>query len=65
MEEEMYLGPIEDLTLAKMADYDRLVKRLLLEKEAKAAAAEYRKGNSSGESRLQWVPGRRRQSPAS
>lgn len=35
----MYESLYEDLTLAKMADYDRIVNRLLLEREALSAAA--------------------------
>ena len=34
----MFDGLIHDLTLATMADYDRLVSRLLLESEAKKSA---------------------------
>lgn len=36
----MYESLYEDLTLAKMADYDRIVRRLHLEREALAAACE-------------------------
>ena len=36
----MYEGHLEELTRATMADHDRVVNRLLLEREALRAAAE-------------------------
>lgn len=57
----MYSGPIEDLVLARMADYERLVARLLLEREAKAVNAEAKAAARKPRSRhLPWIPGRTR-----
>ncbi len=38
----MFESSMEELCLARTADYERLVRRLLLEREALAAAAEAR-----------------------
>jgi hypothetical protein len=48
----MFDGLIEDLTLATMADYDRLVNRLQLESAARAAA----KTNTKPASRSRYFP---------
>ena len=55
----MFLGSLEDVVLARVADYDRLVTRLLLEAEAKAAAAEGRVGTPAASRRRHpsWLPG--------
>ena len=61
----MYLGPVEDLALARMADYERLVARLLLEREARAVHAEQTKAARKPRTRrLPWVPGRTRPNSA-
>lgn len=61
----MFEGLIEDLTLATMADYDRLVSRLRLEGEAKAARTEERERNRQPRGRLvPWFHGSRRPSAA-
>jgi hypothetical protein len=62
----MFLGPIEDIALAHMADYDRLVARLLLEKEARTASAEEQARTRADRRRrhLPWMPGSRTRGPA-
>ncbi|MBK6561010.1 hypothetical protein [Candidatus Amarobacter glycogenicus] len=54
----MNLEPISELALAHIADYERLVNRLLLEREAKAANAESRARNPQPNRRyLPWSVG--------
>jgi|GEM_PF-4733730 len=47
----MFDNLIEDLTLATMADYERLVRRLQLESEARSAATE-----NTPENRTRYLP---------
>ena len=62
---EMFLANAEDIALARMADYERLVARLLLEKEARAASAEESARTRADRRRLlPWMPGRRSHGPA-
>ena len=53
----MFLEPIEELTLARLADYERLVARLLLEREAKAATASRERTPQANRRYLPWSTG--------
>ena len=57
----MFDGLIEDLTLATMADYDRLVRRLQLEGDASRAARDEKPATTPTErpSHHWWARGRR------
>ena len=56
----MFEGLINELTLATMADYDRLVNRLRLEGEARSAAADQtERDNQARHHHFPWVSLRR------
>ena len=50
----MFNNIYDDLTLATMADYDRLVNRLLLESDGRNAHRESQEYNQSGRAHHNW-----------